>query len=157
MSLDRQAVAVIVVAAIAVAALQFLFGHSQFGRRLRATAQDPEMARALGIPVSRMIAITFALATALAGLAGLLLANRYFVTPEAGTNLMVKGYIAVVVGGWGSIPGAVAGALLIALFEVGLAAWISYPVAEAALYIALLAILFLRPQGLFGEALGRRA
>lgn len=157
LTLDRQALAVIAVAAVAVAALHVLFAHTQFGRRLRATAQDPDMARALGIRVNRMIAISFALAAALAGVAGLLLANRYFVAPEDGGALMLKAYIAVVIGGWGSVAGAVLGAMLIALFEVGVAAWISYPAAEAGLYIALLLILFLRPQGLLGEAVGRRA
>ncbi len=155
--LERQSVAVILCAGAAVAALQILFMKTQIGRRLRAAAQDPEMARAVGIPVNRMIVLSFALAAALAGGAGLLLANQFFVAPEDGGNLMIKAYIAVVIGGWGSIPGAVLGALLIAAFEVLVSAWISYPVAEAGLYIALLLILFLRPQGILGERLGRRA
>ncbi len=114
------------------------------------------MARAVGVPVRAMIAASFALGTALAGAAGLLFANSYFVSPESGGNLMIKAYIAVVIGGWGSVPGALAGALMIALFEVGVAAWLSSPVAEAALYGALLLTLVLRPQGLFGEPIGRR-
>ena len=89
--------------------------------------------------------------------AGLLLANEWFVTPTEGTNYIVKAYIAVTIGGWGSVPGAVAGALIVALFEVGLSAFVSYTAASAALYVALLAILFFRPQGLFGEAAQRRA
>lgn len=155
--LDRQAVAIVSVAAILVAGVHLTLAKTQFGRRLRAAAQDPEMARAVGIPVNRMVAVTFALSTALAGIAGLLLANRFFISPDDGTDLMIKAYIAVVIGGWGSVGGAVAGAMLIALFEVGVAAWLSSPGAEAGLYLALLAILFLRPQGLFGEAVGRRA
>jgi branched-chain amino acid transport system permease protein len=70
---------------------------------------------------------------------------------------MLKAYIAVVIGGWGRLGGAVIGALLIALFEVGVAAAVSYPVAEALLYTALLVVLLLRPEGLLGEAEGRRA
>ena len=104
-----------------------------------------------------MIAASFALATALAGAAGLLLSNQFFVAPTDGTNLMIKAYIATVIGGWGRLGGAAGGALLIALFEVVVSAWLSYAVAEGALYAALLAILFLRPQGLLGEAAGRRA
>ena len=60
------------------------------------------MAEALGIRVNAMIALTFALATALAGVAGLLLANVFFVTPTDGTNYMLKAYIAVTIGGWGT-------------------------------------------------------
>ena len=157
LTLDRQSLAILVTAALLVVGLHLLLVRTQLGRRMRAVADDQEMARAVGIPVTAMIALTFALAAALAGAAGLLLANQFFVTPVEGTNLMIKAYIAVVIGGWGRLHGAVAGAMLIAFFEVGVAAWISYPVAEALLYAALLAVLFLRPQGLFGEAAGRRA
>jgi branched-chain amino acid transport system permease protein len=157
LALDRQSLAILGTAALITGGLHFLLTRTQLGRRMRAVAEDQEMARAVGIPVNRMIALTFALAAALAGAAGLLLANQFFVTPTEGTNLMIKAYIATVIGGWGRLHGAIAGAMLIAVFEVGVAAWISYPVAEALLYAALLAVLFLRPQGLFGEAAGHRA
>ncbi|HYG87435.1 MAG TPA: branched-chain amino acid ABC transporter permease [Azospirillum sp.] len=152
-----QSVAIVAVAALLIGAQQWVFARTQLGRRLRATAQDPEMARACGIPVTAMILATFALGTAYAGAAGLLLANQFFVTPTAGGDLILKAYIAVTVGGWGSVPGAVVGALLIALFEVGVSAVLSYPVALGALYATLLVILVVRPQGLFGEAARRRA
>jgi branched-chain amino acid transport system permease protein len=171
--ISRQAIAVMLVAALLIAGQHLLFARTQFGRRLRATAQDRDMAAAIGIPVDRMIALTFALATALAGAAGLLLSNSFFVSPTDGMNYMVKAYIAVTIGGWGSIAGAVAGAFLIALFDVMLpglpallpalgalpgADWLfSQTVATILLYLLLLAILVLRPQGLFGEAVQRRA
>ncbi|MDA0704054.1 MAG: branched-chain amino acid ABC transporter permease [Proteobacteria bacterium] len=154
--LDRQSLAVIVAAVLLAGGTWLLLHRSQIGRRMRATAQDPEMARAMGVNTTRTIALTFALATALAGAAGLLLSNRYFVTPVEGTNLMLKAYIAVVVGGWGRIGGALAGAMLVAGFEVIVSSVLSYPVAEAGLYICVLLLLLLRPQGVFGEALGRR-
>lgn len=153
----EQSLAIIAVAGLLIAGQQWLFARTQLGRRLRATAQDPEMARACGVPVTAMILVTFALGTAYAGAAGLLLANRYFVTPTAGGDLILKAYIAVTIGGWGSVPGAVVGALLIALFEVGVSSVLSYPVALGLLYAALLVILLVRPQGLFGEAARRRA
>ena len=154
---SRQSLAILLVAAGLVLLIQLLLSKTQFGRRLRATAQDPDMARALGIPVPIMIGASFALAAALAGAAGLLLANQFFVTPTAGINLMIKAYIAVTIGGWGNVRGAVAGAVLIALFEVFVGTLISTTIAEAALYLTLLAILLVRPQGLFGETAGRRA
>ncbi|ALG73666.1 ABC transporter permease [Azospirillum thiophilum] len=156
LALPVQSLAIIAVAALLIGAQQWVFARTQLGRRLRATAQDPEMARACGVPVTAMILVTFAIAAACAGAAGLLLANRYFVTPTSGGDLILKAYIAVTIGGWGSVPGAVVGALLIALFEVGVSSVLSYPVALGALYLTLLAILVLRPQGLFGEAVRRR-
>jgi len=155
--IGRQSLAIIIVAAALIGGLNWLFTRTQLGRQLRATAEDPEMARAIGVRINPMIALTFALSAALAGAAGLLLANQHFVEPTSGFNLMLKAYIAVVIGGWGSIAGAVSGALLIALFEVIVAALISSPVADAGLYAALLLILILRPRGLFSEAAGRRA
>lgn len=171
--LGRQALAIIVVAGLLIAAQYAVFQHTRLGRRLRATAQDREMAEALGIRVNRVIAGTFAFAAAYAGAAGLLLSNTFFVTPSDGSNYILKAYIAVVIGGWGSIGGALLGAMLIALFEVVFpslplilpllatlpgAAWLfSQTMATIHLYIVLLAVLFVRPQGLFGETVQRRA
>lgn len=157
LALPRQSLAIVIVAALLIGGLHWLLTRTQVGRRLRAAAQDPEMARAIGVNPVVMATASFALAASLAGAAGLLLANQYFVTPGAGGELMLKAYIAVVIGGWGRLSGAALGALLIALFEVGVAAAVSYPVAEGLLYGALLAILLLRPEGLLGETEGRRA
>jgi branched-chain amino acid transport system permease protein len=115
------------------------------------------MARAIGIRVNVTVAVSFALAAALAGAAGLLLSNQYLVTPTDGAMLMLKAYIATVIGGWGRIWGAALGAFAIAVFETLVAAWTSYLVAEALLYIGVLAVLAFRPKGLFGEVEGRRA
>ena len=133
------------------------------------------MAEAVGIRVNWMIAFTFGLASALAGAAGLLLANQFFVSPTDGTNYIIKAYIAVTIGGWGSLAGAVLGALFIALFEViypqlpvifgslfdSGERWVqvmfSQTMSTILLYAAVLAVLFFRPQGLFGEVIQRRA
>jgi branched-chain amino acid transport system permease protein len=156
-ALGRQPLALIVVGGLAVAAVYALLEKTQTGRRFRAVAQDRNMARALGIGATRFIVGAFALAGGLAGLAGALLGHQFFVHAGQGPGYMLKAYIAAAIGGWGSVPGALAGALLIALFETLVSA-ISSPVwAQALLYIALLAILLWRPQGLFGEAIGRRA
>jgi branched-chain amino acid transport system permease protein len=155
--IGRQSLAIVAVAALLIAGQSYVMARTQFGRALRATAQDRETARALGVPVIAMIAVSFASGATLAGAAGLLLANQFFVTPSAGTDFVIKAYIAVTIGGWGSLAGAVAGAFLIAFFEVGVSAVFSYTTATAALYAVLLAILFLRPRGLFGEAVQRRA
>ncbi len=155
--LPRQSLAIVAVTCVLIAGLQIVLMHTQFGRRLRATAQDAEMARAVGIPVGAMIAWTFALATGLAGAAGMLLSNQFFIAPGDGTNLMLKAYIAVTIGGWGRVWGAVAGALIVAFFETILAVLLSHSAAEMLLYLAVLLVLGLRPRGLFGETMGRRA
>ena len=173
-TLPVQSAAVIAVAALLIAGQWWLFARTRLGRQLRATAQDRAMAESLGIRVNWMIAFTFGLAAALAGAAGLLLANTFFVSPGDGTNYIIKAYIAVTIGGWGSLPGAIAGAFLIALFEVIYpslplllplvernAPWVqgvfSHTVSTIILYGVVLVILFFRPQGLFGEVVQKRA
>ena len=151
-----QALGTLAVAAALIALQYVIFTRTQIGRRLRATAQDRQMAQAVGIPASAVIAATFGAGTALAGVAGALLANQFFVYPTGGIPLSVYAYIAVVVGGWGSIPGAVIGAMMISIFQVVVSAYVSYAVATGLLYVSLLLIFFFRPQGIFGELVQRR-
>ncbi len=155
--ISTQSASIIATAAVLIAGLGFILNRTQTGRALRAAAQDPEMACAIGINVTATIAVSFALATALAGAAGLLLPNQFFLTPQDGAIFMPKAYIAVVIGGWGRLRGALAGAFLLAVFEVVVATWLPQPAVEGLLYVTLIAILLIRPQGLFGEAAGHRA
>ena len=157
LGLSRASLGILAACLVVGLAQSWLLGRTQFGRRLRASAQDPVTARALGLPVDRLIATSFALAAALAGAVGLLLSGPYFVTPTSGNDLILRAYIAAAIGGWGSLKGAVAGALLIALFESVVAGYTSSVVATAALYGAVLLLLAVRPAGLFPEPLGRRA
>lgn len=155
--LGRQPLAIVVLGAVLVAAVWFLLERTQTGRRMRAVAADRYMARAVGIPVGRYVVLSLALSGALAGIAGLLLGHQFLVTSTQGAGHMLKAYIAVALGGWGSVPGALVGALGIGLFETFVAAAFGDVWASAALYMAVLAVLALRPQGLFGEPVGRRA
>ena len=152
-----QPLAMIVVAALALGIVYAVLERTQLGRRFRALAQDREMARALGIPATPLIAAAFAAGGGLAGLAGALLGYQFLAVATPGPGSMLAPSIAVVIGGWGSVPGALAGALLIAAFETFVAASLSAVWAQALLYVAVLLVLLLRPQGLFGEPAGRRA
>ncbi len=156
-SLGLQPLAIVIVGAVLVAALWFLLERTQIGRRMRAVAADRHMARAVGIPVRRYVTLSLALSGALAGIAGFLLGHQFLVTPTQGGGHMLKAYIAVALGGWGSVPGALIGALAIGLFETFVSAEVGDAWASAALYIAVLLVLTLRPRGLFGEPVGQRA
>jgi branched-chain amino acid transport system permease protein len=157
LAVGRQTLAIVVVGAVLVAGVWFLLERTQIGRRMRAVAADRYMARAVGIPVARYVVLSLALAGALAGIAGFLLGHQFLVAPTQGAGHMLKAYIAVALGGWGSVPGALLGALGIGIFETFVSAGFGDAWASAALYIAVLAVLALRPQGLFGEPVGRRA
>jgi branched-chain amino acid transport system permease protein len=152
-----QPLAIVMVGAVLVAALWFLLERTQLGRRMRAVAADRHMARAVGIPVRRTVTLSLALSGALAGIAGFLLGHQFLVTPTQGAGHMLKAYIAVALGGWGSVPGALIGALAIGFFETFFSAEVGDAWASAALYIAVLVVLTLRPRGLFGEPVGQRA
>ena len=153
----RQALWTIALAIVLAGLLWLLLNRSALGRDLRACADDREMARAIGIRVGRMVTLAFALAASLAGVAGLLLAHSFFVTPGDGAALMLKAYIATAIAGWGRLGGAALAAIGLALFETIVAARWSHPLAEALVYGGLLVVLLARPTGLFGEAAGRRA
>jgi branched-chain amino acid transport system permease protein len=155
--LGRQPLAIVVLGAVLVAAVWFLLERTQTGRRMRAVAADRYMARAVGIPVGRYVILSLALSGALAGIAGFLLGHQFLVAPTQGAGHMLKAYIAVALGGWGSVPGALLGALGIGFFETFVSAGFGDAWASAALYVGVLVVLAFRPQGLFGEPVGRRA
>ena len=155
--LGLQPLAIVIVGVVLVTGLWFLLERTQVGRRMRAVASDRHMARAVGIPVRRYVTLSLALSGALAGIAGFLLGHQFLVTPTQGAGHMLKAYIAVALGGWGSVPGALIGALAIGLFETFVSAEVGDAWASAALYIAVLLLLTLRPRGLFGEPVGQRA
>jgi branched-chain amino acid transport system permease protein len=157
LSVGRQPLAIVIVSALLIVAVWFLLERTQVGRRMRAVAADRYAARASGIPVDRYIILSLALAGALAGVAGQLLGHQFLVVPTEGGGYMLRAYIAVALGGWGSVPGALLGALGIGMFETLVSSWLGDAWASAALYVAVLAVLSLRPQGLFGEPVGRRA
>jgi branched-chain amino acid transport system permease protein len=147
----------LLIAAVCLASafgLFLLLKFSRFGRSLRAVAQDPETAQAMGVRPARANAAAFALASALGALAGGLVGLYYnFVAPSVGFQAAIKGFTACVLGGLGSVPAAMTGGLLLGLGEsLGVAAFGASARGLVA-YAILLAVLFLRPQGLFGGRL----
>lgn len=156
LSFARPPLAIVLLGGGLVAGLWFLIERTQTGRRMRAVTADRYMARAVGIPVARYITLSLALAGALAGIAGMLLGHQFLVSPTQGAGHMLKAYIAVALGGWGSVPGALIAALFIGFFETFVSAAVGDAWASAALYVGVIAVLMFRPSGLFGEPVGRR-
>jgi branched-chain amino acid transport system permease protein len=148
----------IVAVTLLVFALQgVFFAHTRLGRRLQATAEDQEAARLMGVNVRVMIAFTFAMSAALAALAGTLVAPVIFVSPELGLFIILKAFIALVIGGFGSIPGTLAGGILLGVMEVLTAAYVSSVYKDVVAFLVLVVMLLVLPRGLFGERIGERA
>ena len=155
--LASQYLAIIVIAALLVGLQYFIFEKTLLGKKLQATSQDKEMASLLGIPVVLMIMITFAYSSALGGLAGMLVAPILFVSVNMAGIITLKAFAANIIGGYGSIPGAILGGLALGVAETLGAAYISVPYKDAFAFLMLLAFLMVRPQGLFGEKISEKA
>ena len=155
--MDSQYIAIMATAAVMLL-LQFLiFEKTLLGKKLQATSQDKEMASLLGIPVARMVLITFAYSAALGGLAGILVAPVLFVSVGMGTMISLKAFAANIIGGFGNIPGAILGGLALGVVETFGAAYVSVPYKDALAFGLLLLFLLIRPQGLFGEKIAEKA
>ncbi len=126
--------------------------RTSFGLALRATAQDRGLARMVGINVESVYAITFGISAALAGAAGSLLVPTYYVFPSVGAPLLLKGFVVVVLGGMGSMRGAVVGALLLGITESFAAVYVSAGYKDLVGLLLFLVVLLLRPAGLFGTS-----
>ncbi|MFA6153130.1 branched-chain amino acid ABC transporter permease [Mesorhizobium sp.] len=142
----------IAVSALALIALEVFLRRSVTGTAMRAAAEDFDVVRLMGIPASRVIATAFLLSGLLAGLAAMLwVAQRASVDPLMGFTPVLKAFIAAVVGGLGSLPGAVAGGFLLGIVEVLLQATLPAAIApyrDAIVLSGVIAVLLLRPQGL---------
>jgi branched-chain amino acid transport system permease protein len=130
--------------------LYWFLVRTDTGRAIRATSQEPEAAALMGVNVDRMAIITFALGTALACGAGVLLAPSLYLYPTVGEILVAKCFVIVVLGGLGSVPGAIAGGLLLGVAESLGAVYVSVAYKDAIGLVMFLLVLLFRPSGLFG-------
>jgi branched-chain amino acid transport system permease protein len=156
-SLPPEHLLIIAVTAVVLLLQYGLFFHTDLGRCLRAAAQNGEVAQLMGIRVGRMIAITFVISAMLTGVAGVLLAPIFFIETEMGLNLITKAFIAVIIGGFGSVPGVVVGGLIVGLIEILTAVFISSVYKDAIVFTILIFFLIVFPQGIFGERISERA
>jgi branched-chain amino acid transport system permease protein len=137
-------------AVLLIAALYLFLARTDTGRAVRATSQNVEAAILMGIDVERIAMLTFGLGTALAAVAGVLLAPSLYLYPTVGEILIVKCFVVVVLGGLGSVPGAIAGGLLLGVVESLGAVYVSTALKDGIGFVIFLLVLLYRPSGLFG-------
>ncbi len=144
----------LVASAIALAITALTYGFlrfTTFGKAIRATAQNAEVAQVCGINVGRVRLVTFALGSAMAAIAGSLIAMIFTISPEMGRMFLGRAFAIVVLGGLGSFVGAFIGALVLGVVETLAAYFTDTQLAEGVSYAVLVLVLLLRPSGLFGE------
>ncbi len=137
-----------------VAAFLFLYwfiNRTEIGIALLATSEDREAASLMGINSDRMFAMGWGMGAACLGLAGAMMANFYYIFPEVGFPFALIAYVAVALGGFGSIPGAFLAGIIIGLVEVFAGLFISSAFKYTFVFLVYLAVVFLRPQGMFGR------
>jgi branched-chain amino acid transport system permease protein len=131
--------------------LYFFLGRTNIGLIIRAGSRDPLMVRALGIDLGRIWLVVFGIGTALAGLAGILAGPMRGAYAEMGVTMVIESFVVIVVGGMGSLLGAVVAGLLIGQV-VGLTTLFVPKAAEIMVFVVMAVVLLVRPSGLFGEA-----
>lgn len=144
-------IAVFAVALLLTFLLHLFMNHTRTGDSIRATAQNARAASVLGIDTRRIHAIAFGIGAAMAGAAGALIAMVYSFTPVTGDSLTMKAFVIVVLGGLGSMHGAIVAAIVLGVAENIVSGLIAPGYRDAVSFFLLLAILLVRPRGLFGS------
>jgi branched-chain amino acid transport system permease protein len=149
---DGQYIVIVVVASLAMVAMICALRYTTLGREMRACASNRDMSELLGISPYRVGLVSFTASAALGGLGGAVITPAQFTSPDAGLMVGVFGFVAAVIGGFGSISGAFLGGILLGLVNVFVAFYISSNYQTVIAFGILLVLLALRPEGLFGKA-----
>jgi len=150
-ALAIQSIVVLGISIAAVIALQFFLNKTRTGRCMQATAQNPTVARLLGVPVERMILYTFLINAALVALASLLITPIYLAKFTNGELLGLYAFIAAIIGGFNQVRGAIAGGLLLGVLDNFTAVYISTQYRLVVPLLFMIVIILFRPQGLLGR------
>jgi branched-chain amino acid transport system permease protein len=150
--ISLQSLGVFVVAILAVVGLTALLNRTSLGHQMQAAAQNPTVARIIGVPVERMILLTFLINAVLVALASLLITPIYLAKFSSGEVLGQAAFIAAIVGGFNQVRGAIAGGLLIGVLDNLSAAYVSTQYRAAVPLIVLIVVILFRPQGLMGRS-----
>ena len=150
-SFSAQRLLVLVLSGLAIAGLFYAIQHTYVGKALRATAQDAEVAGLMGVDVSQVVLITFAIGGALAGAAGALLGPLLVVQPYMGGATMLKAFAIVILGGFGNVQGTILAGFLIGLTESYIAGYALQSWVDIVVFAILVLMLAVRPTGLIAE------
>ena len=152
LSISYVTLVAIVACVIIMVCLTMFTGKTKMGKAMRAVSEDKGAAQLMGINVNRTISMTFAIGSALAAIAGVLLCSAYpTLTPTTGSMPGIKAFTAAVFGGIGSIPGALLGGLLLGIIEIFASAYISTQLSTAVVFGVLIVVLLVKPAGLLGK------
>lgn len=141
---------IMVVVALIVAALGLFFRYTRLGKAMRATAQSQDAAALMGISVSGIFSKSWAMGSALGGIAGVLIAPLVGINTELGV-VLIPGFVAAIVGGFTSIPGAIVGGIIVGVLENFAGVFISSSFKQVISFVVLIAVLMIKPSGLFGK------
>lgn len=145
-------IATLIITAISTALLLFFVNKTKLGKAMRAVSEDGKAAQLMGINVDTTIALTFAIGSALAAIAGVIYGTKFsLINPYIGAMLGIKAFIAAVLGGIGSIQGAMVGGIVIGIAESFTITYISSAFSDAVVFGILIFILLVKPAGLFGS------
>jgi len=146
-------VVILLISLVLMAGLALWLSRSRSGKALRATAENLETAGLLGVNTNRMITATVVIASAMGGVAGVLVGMAFsYINNQMGLSMGLKGLAIIIFGGMGSVYGAMAGGLILGLSETFMVAYGSSGYRDAIAFVLIIAILLLKPQGLFGQA-----
>ena len=151
-AVSLQSLGVLALAILAVVGLTAFLNRTSIGHQMQAAAQNPTVARIIGVPVERMILLTFLINAFLVVLASLLITPIYLAKFSSGEVLGQAAFIAAIVGGFNQVRGAIAGGLLIGIVDNLAAAYVSTQYRAAVPLVLLIVIVLLRPQGILGRA-----
>ena len=152
LTISGEAIVTIAVCIVIMVGLTLFVNKTKAGQAMQAVSEDKGAAQLMGINVNGTIALTFAIGSALAAVAGALMCSTYpNLTPYTGTMPGIKAFVAAVFGGIGSIPGAMIGGLLIGIIEILGKAYISSQLADAIVFAVLIIVLLVKPTGILGK------
>lgn len=149
--LPKQNLMIFFLSIFGIMAFRWILNNTRMGMAVRAVAQNPDGARIVGIPKDTIFAATFALSTVMVGLGGILLTQKYFISPTGGWDILVKSWVITAFGGMGSIRGSLHAAFILGLLEAFVGYFFGMSWVLFALFAVLLATLSVRPQGLYGK------
>ena len=147
-----QRIGVLAAAVLSFAALALFLRRTKTGKSMRAVAQNREAAAVAGIPIQRVGFVAVVCAAALAGVASVTISPLYDVSPTMGSLPVIKAFAAVIMGGFGNVTGAIISAFVLGLAEAFSIGYVSSAYADAIVFGLMIAVLLLRPQGVFGTA-----